>query len=169
MGARASVRSAYKNFNNKAYCLVPTTVVYMHIYGSRNHMDPCLQGSGDLCMCGSQTDQNIAQILPFLDNLLMFYQAVGVNLSFNRCDMFVAGGACAFIRYCASIRTYLVSNFTAIKRTICCQFLMILMIDWKGFQLTNFRQIEIHYIMLNSIYRYIGRTSVFYEATPQVL
>ena len=44
-------------------------------------MDLCLQASGDLRMCGSQTDQNIAQILLFLDDLLMFYQAFGMNLS----------------------------------------------------------------------------------------
>ncbi len=39
----------------------------------------CLQGSGDLHMCGSQTDRNIARILVFLDDILMFYQAFGVN------------------------------------------------------------------------------------------
>ncbi len=31
----------------------------------------------------------IAHILLFLDDLLMFYQAFGMNLSFNRCGMFV--------------------------------------------------------------------------------
>ncbi len=66
-----------------------------HIYGNRgnrNHVDLSLQGRGDLRMCGSQTDQNITQILLFLDDLLMFYQAFGINVSFNRCDMFVAEG-----------------------------------------------------------------------------
>ncbi len=43
-------------------------------------MELCLQGSGDLRMCGSQRDRNTARILMFLDNLLMFYQAFGVNL-----------------------------------------------------------------------------------------
>ncbi len=43
-------------------------------------MDRCLQGSGDLCMCGSQTDRNIIRILVFLDDLLMFYEAFGVRL-----------------------------------------------------------------------------------------
>ncbi len=33
----------------------------------------------------SYTDQNIARILLFLDDLLMFHQAFGMNLSFNRC------------------------------------------------------------------------------------
>ncbi len=56
----------------------------------------------------SQTDWNIAQMLLFLDNLLIFYQAFSVNLTFNRCGMFVAGGGCTFIRDCASIRTYTV-------------------------------------------------------------
>ena len=38
--------------------------------------------------------------------ILMFYQVFGVNLSFNRCGMFVAGGAwITSIRYCGSINT----------------------------------------------------------------
>ncbi len=44
-------------------------------------------------MCNSQTDQNIAQIILLLDDLLKFYQAFGMNLSFNKCGIFVAGGA----------------------------------------------------------------------------
>ena len=65
-------------------------MVYTRIYGNRDHMDLCLQGSGDLHMCGSQMDRNIAhsRILLFLDDLLMFYQAFGVNLSLDRCGMF---------------------------------------------------------------------------------
>ncbi len=59
--------------NNKACHPVPTTVVYMHIYGTRNHVDLCLQENGDLRMCDSQTDQKIFQILLFLGDLLMFY------------------------------------------------------------------------------------------------
>ena len=43
-------------------------------------MDLCLQGSGYLRMCGSQTDWNTARNLVFLDDLLFFYQAFGVNL-----------------------------------------------------------------------------------------
>ena len=45
----------------------------------------CLQESGDLRMCGSQTDGNISRILVFLDNLLRFYQAFGVNLMWYVC------------------------------------------------------------------------------------
>ena len=76
-----------KNFNNKGLLTVT---------GTTN--DFCLLGSADLHMCCSQTDQNIAGILFFLNNLLMFYQAFGLNLSFNHeCGMFVAGGACASI------------------------------------------------------------------------
>ena len=48
-------------------------------------------------MCGSQTDQNIAQILLLLGDRLMFYQPLDVNLSFNRC-MFITGGASTSIR-----------------------------------------------------------------------
>ena len=41
----------------------------------------CLQGSGDLRMCSSQkTDRNITQILLFLDDLLMLFQAFALNL-----------------------------------------------------------------------------------------
>ncbi len=94
-----------KKFNNKACCPVPTTGVYTHIYGNRNHMDLCLQGRCNLRMSDNQTEQNIAQILLFLDDPSMFYQAFGVSLSFNRRGMFVAGGSCASIRYCTSIRT----------------------------------------------------------------
>ncbi len=43
-------------------------------------MDLCLQGRGDLRMCGSQTGRNTARILVFWGDLLMFYQAFGVNL-----------------------------------------------------------------------------------------
>ncbi len=64
-----------------------------------NHMDLFLQENGDLHMCSSQTEQNIAQILLFLDDLLMFHQTFCV--SYNRCGMFVAGGACTSIRNCA--------------------------------------------------------------------
>ncbi len=49
--------------------------------------------------------ENRSKSLLFSDDLLM-YQARGLNLSFNRCDQFVAGGVCISIRYCASIRTY---------------------------------------------------------------
>ncbi len=97
-----------KKVNNTACRPVSTTVVYTHTYGNRNHMDLCLPGSGGLRMCSSQTIRNITHILLFLDNLLMFYQAFGVNLSFNhvnRCGIFVVGVACTSIGHCASIRT----------------------------------------------------------------
>ncbi len=59
----------------------------MHLY---------LQGSGNLRMSGCQTDRNTAQILVFLDDLFMLYQAVGVM--------------CFVLQECASlyalIRTY---------------------------------------------------------------
>ncbi len=70
-----------KSFNNKACHPVPTTVVYRRIYPvtGTNRVDLCLQGRSD-----SQTDQNITQILLFLDGHLMFHQAFVVNLTFNR-------------------------------------------------------------------------------------
>ncbi len=52
-------------------------------------MDLCLQGSGNLHMCSSHTDRNTARILVFWDDLLMFYQAFGVN--FVMC-FFMHGG-----------------------------------------------------------------------------
>ncbi len=48
----------------------------MRIYVTGNHVELCLQGNGDLHMCGDQTDVNIAQIFQFLDDLLVFYQAL---------------------------------------------------------------------------------------------
>ncbi len=54
----------------------------IHIFTvNRNHMDLSLQGSGNLLMCGSQMDWNIAWILVFFDMIFfMFYGAFGVNL-----------------------------------------------------------------------------------------
>ncbi len=46
-------------------------------------MDLCFLGGGDLGIYSRQTDQNITQSLPFLDDFVMFYQQFGVNLSFN--------------------------------------------------------------------------------------
>ncbi len=77
-----------KNFNYKCCRLVPTTVVHTHIYGNMNHVDFCLQGSGDLRMGSSQqTDQ----ILLFLADFLCFIR----HLVWISCGMFVCGGACA--------------------------------------------------------------------------
>ncbi len=47
------------NFNNKACHLVPTIRIPVYTV-NRNHVDLCLQGSGDLHMCGSQTVWNKA-------------------------------------------------------------------------------------------------------------
>ncbi len=58
------LRWASINFNNKARHPVPTIRIYMYTV-NRNCVDLCLQGSGDLRMCGSQTDWNIARILMF--------------------------------------------------------------------------------------------------------
>ncbi len=52
-----------------------------HIHGKQQLHGPFFTRiSGDSGMCGSQTDRNIARILVLLDDLLMFYQAFGVNL-----------------------------------------------------------------------------------------
>ena len=60
-----------------------------------------------ICACAAaKRTRNITQILLSLDDLLMFYQAFGVNLSFNRCGMFVAGRAYTSIRGCTSIQCY---------------------------------------------------------------
>ncbi len=95
-----------KNVNNKACCRVtlPATVIYIN----KNHKNLCLQESGNLIAHARQPNRpEYAQMLLFLDDLLMFYE-VGASLSFNRCGIFVAGAACTSIRYCASIRTYAV-------------------------------------------------------------
>ncbi len=55
------------------------TMVYICILmvtGTTSYMDFCLQGSGDLRMCCSQTDLNIAQIYCSSMIFLMFYQAM---------------------------------------------------------------------------------------------
>ncbi len=98
---RSTVRECKGLGVHKACHLVPTTVVL------------CIFRSSDVHMCVSQTDWNITRIWPFLNDFLMFYQAFGVNLSFDRCGMFVAGGACVFIRYRASNRSYTVSVLNA--------------------------------------------------------
>ena len=55
-------------------------------------MGLCLQGSGHLPMCSSQTNQNITHILLFLDDLLMFYQVFGVKLFLKDVICLFAGG-----------------------------------------------------------------------------
>ncbi len=75
---KALIGCTSKNFNNKVCRPMPTTVVYS---GNRNHINLCLQGSGDLRMCGSQTDWNITLILMLIGDLLTFHHAFGVNLS----------------------------------------------------------------------------------------
>ncbi len=46
------------NFHNKACHPVPTICMYTV---NRNRVDLCLQGSGDLGKCGSQTERNTAR------------------------------------------------------------------------------------------------------------
>ena len=71
----------------------------MRIYMvNRNRVDLCLQGSGDLRMCASQTDRNTAR------NLSVFGRSFDVlsMLSGIWCEFdvmcFFAAGACACIR-----------------------------------------------------------------------
>ena len=61
--------------------------IYTHTHIQRINLDFCLQGSGDLRNCCSQTEENIAWILVLPADILMSYQAFAVNLSFNRCGM----------------------------------------------------------------------------------
>ncbi len=64
------------NFNNAACHPLPTRVVYacthdiFKLTGTTRSRDLCLHQSSNLCMCGSPTDENIAQILLFLDDIL---------------------------------------------------------------------------------------------------
>ncbi len=64
-----SVRAWVRVFNNKACRLVPTELCYMHV-------DLCVQRTGDLRMCGSQTDWNVARRLRFLER--SFYVLRGI-------------------------------------------------------------------------------------------
>ncbi len=52
---------------------IKPVVRYLQYTVSRNRVDLCLHGNGDLRMCGSQTDRSTARILVFLDDLLIFY------------------------------------------------------------------------------------------------
>ncbi len=62
-------------------CLLISTIKSVIRYRvNRNRVDLYLQGSGNLCMCGSQTDWNTVRIFVFLDDLLMYYQAFDANL-----------------------------------------------------------------------------------------
>ncbi len=74
-----------KTFNNKACRPVHTTVVYIiYIFTVTGTMWTFLYKEVPICACvGRQPNgrEYIARILPFLDNLLMFYQAFGVSLS----------------------------------------------------------------------------------------
>ena len=62
---------SYINFKNKA-CRPVSTIRTCMV--NSNRVDLRLQGSGNICMCGSLTD-----LLLFLDDLLMFYHTFGVN------------------------------------------------------------------------------------------
>ena len=105
------LRYAFKNFNNKTCRLVPASVVLMRGFVYKEVA---------ICACTAAKQTGISlKFLLLLDDLLMFYQALGMNLSFNRCDIFVAGGACVSIRYCAAIRTYTVLMILAVIFTIC--------------------------------------------------
>ncbi len=77
-------------------------------------MDLYLQGSSDLRMCGSQTDQNTTQILLFWGDHLMFYRVFGVNLMWC-VTVFWAAGVCTSISACACIRTYIVYIYSFSK------------------------------------------------------
>ncbi len=86
MSTKVACRSERVNLNNKACNPVPTTVVYMQINSIMNHVEVYKQGSGDWCMWRSQMDRNIAQISLLFDDLLMSYQAFGVNLMWYFCS-----------------------------------------------------------------------------------
>ncbi len=98
-----------KNFNIKAYRLVSTRVVYIrifHVFMVTGTTWTFTYMAVAICTCVTPKG---AWILLYLDDLLMFYQAFGVNLSFSRYGIFVAGGVCASIRsHCVSKRTYMV-------------------------------------------------------------
>ncbi len=60
----------------------------------------------------------------------MFDQAFGVNLFFNRCGMFVAGGTCTSIRNCTSIRKY-----TIVPRGTSARYQVLVL--WKMYLLVQ--------------------------------
>ena len=105
LGARLKISII---INNKACRPIRKTVVYTHIYGNKNHVGLCLQGSGGLRMCGSQNGLEYSSNLFLDDGRLVFYQAFGVDLSFKRCGMLVEGLS-VYYRYCAPQRINTIS------------------------------------------------------------
>ena len=79
------------NFNNKPCRPVPTIRIYTV---NRNRVDLCLQGSGDLRMCGSQTDRNTARILMFFTVLWQSFNVLsGIWCEFDVMCFLLQGGA----------------------------------------------------------------------------
>ena len=70
------------NSNNKICRPVPTMRIYVV---NRNRVDLCLQESGDLNARQPNVVEYCSNFI-FLDNLLMFYQAFGVNLLWYVCS-----------------------------------------------------------------------------------
>ncbi len=69
-------------------------------------------------MCGGQKGAKIAQILLFLDDLLIFYQASGMSLPFTWCGLFIAGGAWVPVRNRVSIRMITVGILLLLENAI---------------------------------------------------
>ncbi len=94
------------NFNNTDCRLLPSPVVYIIFMVTGSTWTFVYK---EVAICAYAPAKRTRISLEFyclLTIFFMFYQAFGVNLSLHRCGMFVVGGACASIRYCASICTY---------------------------------------------------------------
>ncbi len=80
-------------------------------------MKPCgalFRRKRRLCMCGGQSDVNIIQNLLFLDDLLIFYQALSMNLPYR-------GVVCLLLDRCAclySIQHGIWQNYPGITQII---------------------------------------------------
>ncbi len=82
------------NLNNKACRLVCTICIYTV---NRNRVDLCLQGtwgSGDLCMCGGQTDQKYCSNFNVFHCFCMIFWCFIRHLVWIWCDVFFAAGWC---------------------------------------------------------------------------
>ncbi len=93
-----------KNFNNKACHPVPKPVVSVFTV-------TMVTGTTWTVWQPNRPEYRSNFTVSSNDNLLVFYQAFGVDLSFNRScgtSMFVAGGGLRvnYRSYCTSIRTY---------------------------------------------------------------
>ena len=102
-----------KNFNNKVYSTTQWYILYNMV--TKNHVDLCLQGHGDLCICGSQI------LLKFYCFLMILWILIRHLVWTCLLAYMLEVLACASIRYCTSynLRMNMIGNVE------CTDFLLL--------------------------------------------